>query len=567
MDSLSIAQEASLEKIDKIADKLDLLIDEWEPKGRFKAKIKLSTLKRVAENKMGKYILVTAITPTPFGEGKTTMSIGLTQSFGSLGYKSTVTLRQPSLGPVFGIKGGAAGAGYSQVLPMEDINLHFTGDIHAVSAAHNLLSALIDNHIAKGNSLNLDITKIAWKRVVDMNDRALRKIVIGIGGSANGIPREDGFDITAASEIMAILALSTNYGDLKERLGNITIGYNQANERVNASDLKAHGAMAAVLKEAMMPNLVQTLEGQPAIIHAGPFANIAHGNCSIIADQISIRLSDFTITEAGFAADLGAEKFFDIKCRVSGLWPDAVVLVASIRALKLHGGAFNIRPGQKLPEAEVSKENLDAVRAGFQNLHRHVISLQYFGVPIVIAINKFSTDNDSEITLLKELVSELGVAGCEVSTAVVDGGKGSVELAKQLVEATSTSSTSPPKFVYELEDPVRDKIQKIATKIYGADGVSFSARALTVLKEIESDKELSRLPICMAKTHLSISDNPQLKGWPKDFTITIDDIRVATGARFIYPILGKMLTMPGLPARPSAEFIDMDSDGKIIGLF
>ncbi len=566
VDSLEIAQQAKLEPINDIAKKLGIELSELDPRGHFKAKIPLTLRDRLQDRKDGKYILVTAITPTPFGEGKTTTSIGLTQALGKLGKRVVVVLRQPSLGPVFGIKGGAAGAGYSQVVPMEEINLHFTGDIHAVGAAHNLLAAMLDNHIQKGNKLDIDVTAINLRRVMDMNDRALRQMVIGLGGWANGLPREDGFDITAASEVMAILALATGYQDLKDKLGKITVARDRSGKRITAADLEAHGAMAAVLKEAMMPNLVQTLEGQPAIIHAGPFANIAHGNSSIVADQMAMKLCDIVITEGGFGADLGAEKFFNIKCRKSGMYPNAVVLVTTVRAMKMHGGAFSIRPGQRLNPELVASENVDAVIKGGENLAAHIENMKSFGVPVIVAINKYPQDHDSELAAVKKLAIEAGADGCELSEVVLKGSEGGIELANAVLKAIEGESPEP-KFTYSDNETIAAKIEKIATSIYGADGVAYTPKAKMALQKLEKEPGLLVLPVCMAKTHLSISDDPSAKGRPKDFTITIDDIRISSGAGFIYPILGKMLTMPGLPPRPSACDIDIDENGKIIGLF
>ena len=562
--NLEIAQEANLRPITEVAASIGLDEDEIETYGKYKAKISLSALEKRKQLPNGKYILVTAITPTPFGEGKTTTSIALTQGLGKLGKKAIVTLRQPSLGPIFGIKGGAAGAGYSQVVPMEDINLHFTGDIHAVGSAHNLLAAIIDNHLHRGNELGIDLHSIQFPRVVDMNDRPLRHIVIGLGGKSNGIPRETWFDITAASEVMAILALFTDLHDLKKRLGEILIGFTKDNKPVFAKDLGVHGAMAAILKDAVKPNLVQTLEGQPAIIHAGPFANIAVGTSSIIGDKLALKLADYVITEAGFATDLGAEKFFNIKCRYAELTPDAVVLVVTIRALKMHGGGFKVTLGKPLPKEEVEKENVSAVIQGTENMIAHIEHLKQYGVPIIVAINKFPSDTKAEIEAVKEIALKAGAFAVEVSEGVTRGGEGAIELAKAVMRATENPSKF--QYLYDLSLPLKEKIQLIATKVYGAKGVEYSPKAEALLKQYE-ELGFGELPICMAKTHLSLSDNPSLKGRPTNFTIKIDDVRVSRGAGFVYPIMGRIFTMPGLSAKPAALQIDLKEDGTVQGIF
>ena len=508
----------------------------------------------------GKYILVTAISPTPAGEGKTTTAIGLTQGLTKIGKNAIVTLRQPSLGPVFGIKGGATGGGYSQVLPMEQINLGLTGDFSKIESAHNLLAAMIDNHLFKGNMLDIDLMSIQWRRVMDMNDRALREIVVGLGDpTINGVARLTGFDITAASEIMAVLALAKNLPDLSQRLGRLIIGRDRKGKLITAEQLKAAGAMTTLLRDAIKPNLVQTIEGQACIIHSGPFGNIAHGCSSIIGDEIALHLADYVVTEAGFGTDLGAEKFFDIKCRQSGFFPNAAVIVTTIRALKMHGGMpYN-------PE-KLKEENLQALKDGLGNLEKHISNILAFGVPVVVALNKFPTDTNAEIALVHSVIQYTGAHGFAVSTCVVDGGNGAVELAQQVLNTIDKYPNPVPKFIYELTDPIEKKIETIAQIIYGALGVKISAKVQQKIDQLKKDG-LNDLPICMAKTHLSLSEEPEVKGRPKDFWIHIDDIRISAGAGFIYPIAGKILTMPGLPPKPSAEDIEIDSEGKISGLF
>jgi len=552
---IDIARTITLQHITKIADQLGVAEDQLELYGKYKAKLPLSLIDN-DKIKKGKLILVSALSPTPAGEGKTTMSIGLTQGLNRIGKKTTVVLREPSLGPVFGIKGGAAGGGYSQVLPMEDINLHFTGDFSAIEKAHNLLSALIDNNIqSKTRSLNIDPRTVLWKRVMDMNDRALRNVVVGMGGTGNGIPRETGFDITAASEIMAILCLANSRTDLKDRLGNIFIGFTMDRKPVYARDLKAEGAMAALLKDAIQPNLVQTIEGNPAIIHGGPFANIAQGTNSILATRMGLSLSDYVVTEAGFGADLGAEKFLDIKCQSAGLRPEAVVIVATIRALKYHGG---------VDLKSLNTPNPEAVKKGMVNLEKHLENIQQFGIQPVVAINEFTSDTAAEIEVVKTASEALGTKAV-VARVWADGGAGAEDLAKAVV-AVIDAGKNNFKPLYDWSAPVEEKIHTIATKIYGAEEVEYSAQAKKDLRRIDG-LGLNGLPICMAKTQKSLSDNPKLIGRPTGFIITVREIEIATGAGFLIPITGNMMRMPGLPATPSAELIDIDEHGVISGLF
>jgi len=562
---LEIAQAAKLKPIIEIAKKAGIKEDELELYGRYKAKIALSILDRLKNKPLGKYIDVTAITPTPLGEGKTVTTIGLSLGLHKLGKKVITTLRQPSMGPVFGIKGGAAGGGYSQVLPMEDINLHFTGDIHAVGAANNLLAAFIDNSILKGNKLNINPDTIITRRVVDISDRALRQIKTGLGGEENGIPRDTGFDITVASEVMAILALSKDLSDLRIRIGKIIAAFTCDGRPVTAEDLKCAGAMTALLKDAIKPNLVQTTENTPCIMHAGPFANIAHGNNSILADMIALRLADYVVTESGFGADCGAEKFMDIKCRVSGLKPpDAVVIVCSVRALKMHGGAFKAAPGKKINEEALKKEDVEAVKKGGSNLEKHIENMKLFGVPVVVAINRFLYDTDSEIAAIKEIAIKASASDAVVSEVWEKGGEGGIDLAKAVIKVCGEKSDF--RFLYPLDMSIEEKIDTIAKKIYGAKEVSYSAEAK---KKIERYTKLGydKLPICMAKTHLSLSHDPELKARPKDFILPIRDVRISAGAGFLYPLCGQMRTMPGLPSVPAGTKVDIDSDGKIVGLF
>lgn len=552
---IQIAQSIELKHIKHIASKLKIEEDDLEMYGKYKAKLPLSLIDE-EKVKKGNLILVSALSPTPAGEGKTTMSIGLTQGLNRIGKQTTVVLREPSLGPVFGIKGGAAGGGWSQVLPMEDINLHFTGDFSAVEKAHNLLAALIDNNIqSKTRSLNIDPRTVLWKRVMDMNDRSLRKIVIGLGGTGNGIPRETGFDITAASEIMAILCLSNDRADLKRRLGNIFIGFTMDRKPIYARDLNAPGAMTALLKDAIMPNLVQTIEGNPAIIHGGPFANIAQGTNSVIATRMGLSLSDYVVTEAGFGADLGAEKFLDIKCVSAGLSPKAVVLVATIRALKYHGG---------VDLKELNDENAAAVKKGMANLGKHIENIQQFGIQPVIAVNKFTTDSAAEIQTVIDGCEALGVAAIPTNVWG-EGGKGAEDLARKVVEVVE-SATEKFTPMYDWNDSVEAKIEAVATKIYGAKNVEYSSIARRDLRRI-AKLGLEKLPVCIAKTQKSLSDNPKLIGRPTGFTITVREIEIAAGAGFLVPITGNMMRMPGLPATPSSERIDIDDAGEISGLF
>ncbi|WP_027339866.1 formate--tetrahydrofolate ligase [Halonatronum saccharophilum] len=552
---IEIAQEAKLEKVEEVASKLGLSREDIELYGDYKAKIKLEAYRRLLEEKEnGKLILTTAISPTPAGEGKSTTTVGLGQAMNRLGKNTAVALREPSLGPCMGIKGGAAGGGYSQVVPMEDINLHFTGDIHAIGIAHNLLSAAIDNHIKQGNELDLDPTKIAFKRVVDMNDRALREIVVGLGGTANGQPRQDGYMITVASEVMAILCLAEGILDLKKRLGKIVIGYTYDGRPVEAKELKVAGAMAALLKDAIKPNLVQTLENTPAFIHGGPFANIAHGCNSITATKLALKTADYVVTEAGFGADLGAEKFFNIKCRFADLSPDAVVLVATARALKMHGG---------VAKGDLTEENLNALATGMENLEKHIENVKKFGVPMVVAINEFPTDTQAELDLIRERCEELGVE-VALSQVWAKGGEGGEELAKKVLEALDKPKDF--KLLYDAEDSIEEKVNKVAKEIYGAAKVNFTSQAKKDIEQLTADG-FDKMPICMAKTQSSLSDNPALLGRPRGFELTVRKVNVSAGAGFLVALTGAVLTMPGLPKKPSAEDIDIDGDGKITGLF
>ncbi len=555
LTDIEIAQQAKMKKIGEIAANLGIEEDEVEQYGHYKAKLNQKLFDRLADKPDGKLILVTAINPTPAGEGKTTTSVGLCEAMNKIGRKAILALREPSLGPVFGIKGGAAGGGYAQVVPMEDINLHFTGDMHAITAANNLLAALMDNHIQQGNALGIDVRRILFKRVLDMNDRALRNIVIGMGGKVNGIPREDHFQITVASEIMAILCLAADLEDLKKRLGNILVAFTYSGEPVYARDLKAVGAMTALLKDAINPNLVQTLEGNPALIHGGPFANIAHGCNSVRATKLAMKLADYTITEAGFGSDLGAEKFFDIKCRYAGLKPDCTVLVATIRALKYNGG---------VAKPDLTKENVEALENGIVNLGVHIENLKKFGVPVVVAINHFYTDTDAEIAAVKKYCEEHG-AKVAFSDVFLKGGEGGIELANAVVE-TIESTKSGYKPLYDEKLTVREKLDIIAKEIYRADGVEFTPKAAKALKEIEA-LGLDKVPVCVAKTQYSLSDDPAKLGKPENFTITVSDVRASAGAGFVVVYTGDVMVMPGLPKVPAADNIDVDADGKITGLF
>ncbi len=551
---IEIAQEAELKHVKDIASQLGLTEDDIEYYGKYKAKIDLSVLD--SRKPDAKLILTTAITPTPAGEGKSTTTVGLGQALNRIGKKCTIALREPSLGPCFGIKGGAAGGGYSQVVPMEDINLHFTGDIHAMGAAHNLLSAMLDNHIKHGNELDIDVTRIHWKRAMDMNDRALRETVVGLGGTPNGMPRSDGFMITVASEVMAILCLADSITDLKNRLGNIVVADTRDGRPVTAAELNVHGAMAALLKDALKPNLVQTLENTPAIIHGGPFANIAHGCNSVLATKMAMALSDYVVTEAGFGADLGAEKFFDIKCRYSGLKPDCVVLVATARALKMHGG---------VDKKDLKAENSDAVIKGLENLEKHLENMEKFGVPVVVAINRFPDDGDSELKAISDFCAEKKVE-FSLSQVWADGGGGGIDLAEKVVSIIENSKENNFRFLYELDLPIADKIRKLATEIYGADGVVFSKAALKRMEELTA-KGYDKLPVCTAKTQASLSDDPTMVGRPRNYDVTVRDITLSAGAGFLVAHTGDIMTMPGLPKRPAAEGIDVDETGKISGLF
>ena len=553
---IEIAQEAVPQPIGDIAAKLNLTEDDFDYYGKYKAKVDYSLLKQPRKGNPAKLVLVTAINPTPAGEGKTTTTVGVGDALSKLGKKTVIALREPSLGPVFGLKGGAAGGGYAQVIPMEDINLHFTGDMHAIGAANNLLAAMIDNHIQQGNELGIDVKNITWRRCVDMNDRQLRNIVDGLGGRMQGVPREDGFDITVASEIMATLCLATDLGDLKRRLARTVIGYNYDGDPVTAHDLKAEGAMTALLKDALKPNLVQTLEGTPAFVHGGPFANIAHGCNSVMATKMAMHLGDYVVTEAGFGADLGAEKFLDIKCRKAGLKPDAVIIVATIKALKYNGG---------VPKDKLGEENLEALEKGIPNLLKHVENItQVYGLPAVVALNKYVNDTDAEIELVERKCKELGV-NVKLSEVWEHGGDGGIDLAKEVINLCENGENNF-KFVYDTDESIKDKINDIATKIYGADGVNYTPQAEKDIASFEKHG-FDKLPICMAKTQYSLSDDPTKLGRPTGFTITVRHLTVSAGAGFIVALTGNILKMPGLPKHPAAERIDCDENGKITGLF
>ena len=552
---IQIAQEAVLAPIQDVAAKLDITADELEVYGKCKAKLSTELWDKVKNNPDGKLILVTAINPTPAGEGKTTTSVGLGEAFGKLGKKAVIALREPSLGPCFGIKGGAAGGGYAQVVPMEDLNLHFTGDFHAITSANNLLAALLDNHIQQGNALGIDTRQIVWKRCMDMNDRVLRNIVVGLGSKADGVVREDHFVITVASEIMAILCLANDMKDLKERLGRIIVAYNYEGKPVTAEDLQATGAMAALLKDALKPNLIQTLEHTPALVHGGPFANIAHGCNSVQATKIGLKLADYCITEAGFGADLGAEKFFDIKCRKAGLKPDAVVLVATVRALKYNGG---------VPKDELAAENPDALKAGIVNLEKHIENLQKYGVPVVVTLNRFATDSEAELSFVENFCKE---HDCDFALSEVweKGGEGGIDLAHKVI-STIENKRSDFRLLYDDEMPLAEKIETIATEIYGADGVEFESSAKKQLAKL-TDLGFGNLPVCMAKTQYSFSDDPNLLGRPENFKIHVREVYVSAGAGFVVALTGAVMTMPGLPKKPAAYSIDVDENGVITGLF
>ncbi len=555
--SLEIAQEAALKPITEIANQFGILTEELEPYGKFIGKIDLSILDRLKNRPNGKLVLVTGITPTRYGEGKTVHTIGTTQALKQIGVNSCCVIRQASMGPVFGVKGGAAGGGYSQVLPMEDINLGLTGDIDRVTSAHNLLAAMIDTHIFKGNELNIDIEQIFWKRVVDMNDRSLRDIKIGLGGPQNGIPRNSGFDITAASEVMAILALANDIADLRQRLGRIIVARSQDGKTISSEDLRAAGAMTLILKNAIKPNLVQTYEGAPCFIHTGPFANIAHGCSSIIADKIALKLTDVVLTEAGFGSDLGGEKFFNIKCRISGINPSAVILVCSVRAIKRHGDIEKLESG--------TPKILEGLRRGCMNLSHHIKNIASFGKPVIVAINAFEGDLSEELEIIEEEALKAGAYGATITNLFSKGGKGGIELAKMLMEAIKTVP-KPINYTYDVEESIEDKIIKIAKQSYNASGVTFSEQAKEdITRWIEL--EYNKLPICIAKTQMSLSDNPDVVGRPSDHLISIDAVHLSAGAGFLYPIAGKMVTMPGLPKNPSATNMEYYPDGRITGLF
>ncbi|MCB0211598.1 MAG: formate--tetrahydrofolate ligase, partial [Anaerolineae bacterium] len=574
---IDIAQAATVRPIIEIAENIGLTADDLDMYGKTKAKVHLDVLNRLANRPQGKYIDVTAITPTPLGEGKTTTTIGLTQGLGRIGKKSMTCIRQPSMGPTFGIKGGAAGGGYSQIIPMEDFNLHLTGDNHAISVAHNLVAAALDSRMYHESRmsddqlaqrglkrLDIDPYAVSWNRVVDVNDRALRNIIVGLGGSPDGIPRESGFDITVASEIMAILALATSIRDMRDRFGRMVVALDRKGKPVTAEDLQVAGAVTVLMKDALMPNLMQTLEGQPAFVHAGPFANIAHGNSSIIADQIALKLADYVVTESGFGADIGMEKFFNIKCRYSGLIPNAVVIVATVRALKMHGGGPKVVPGRPLDKA-YTEENLVLLERGVENLAAHIENVKRFGIPAVVAINRFPTDTDAEIKLIKELALQAGAEQAILADHWAEGGDGAAELAEAVVEACEKPSNF--EFLYPLDWTIKQKIEKIAIDIYGADGVLYEQLAEKQIADFEK-AGFGKLPICMAKTHLSISHDPSLKGRPSGFTVPIREVRASVGAGFIYPLLGTMRTMPGLASVSAFMNVDIDLEtGKIVGLF
>jgi len=555
LTDVEIAQSAKMKPIKDIAQKVGLEEDDLELYGKYKAKISLEAINKLHNNENGKLILVTAINPTPAGEGKTTTMIGLSQALNQMGKKSVVAMREPSLGPCFGVKGGAAGGGYAQVVPMEDINLHFTGDIHAITTANNLIAAMLDNSIQQGNPLDIDERQIVWKRVVDLNDRALRHIVVGLGGKVNGVPREDGFDISVASEVMAILCLATSIEDLKQRAGRMIVAYNHAGEPVTVDDIKATGAVTLLLKDAIKPNLVQTLDHTPVFVHGGPFANIAHGCNSVMATTLAMKLGDYAITEAGFGADLGAEKFLDIKCRQAGLKPDAVVIVATVRALKMHGG---------VAKKDLAEENLDALRKGIENLEKHIENIGKYNLPSVVAINAFPTDTEAELQLLNEICKAKGV-DVAISKVWEKGAEGGIELAEKLLEVLETKEANFAP-IYDLDLSIAEKIKTIAKEIYGADDVTFTKKVLNRMKKYEA-QGLGQLPICVAKTQYSLSDDPTLLGRPSGFVVTINDLIPNTGAGFLVAISGDIMRMPGLPKVPAAVNMDIDENGKIVGLF
>ncbi len=561
LNDLAIARSIPLRPLSEVARVMGLTADDLEPYGNSKAKVRLDMLAQPAKKK-AKYVVVTAITPTPLGEGKTVHTVGISQALNRIGQRACCVIRQPSMGPVFGIKGGAAGGGYSQVVPPEELNLHLTGDFHAVTAAHNLCAAFLDAHLFHGNELSLDEAQITWRRVLDMNDRALREVEVAHGGDKNGKPRRTGFDITSASEIMAILGLAKDIHDLRRRLGNIVVGYTKDGRAVTAEDLKAAGAMTAILKDALKPTLMQTLEGTPALVHTGPFANIAHGNSSIVADYVAMRCLDFVVTEAGFGADMGAEKFFDIKCRASGLVPDAALLVATVRALKMHSGRFEIKAGKPLPEG-LQKEDLDALAAGIGNLQKQIENVRLFGIPVVVAINQFPTDSEAEIAFVRDAALQAGAAAAHVSTLFADGGKGGEDLAHALVAACEQPSSF--RLLYADEASLKEKIETLATRIYGADGVDYEPEAEKQLALFE-ERGYGRFPICMAKTQYSLSHDANLKGRPTGYRFKVRDARVAVGAGFVYPLAGEIMTMPGLGKVPGGARMDIDQDGNVVGM-
>jgi formate--tetrahydrofolate ligase len=558
---LEIARKAMLKPLDDIAGEIGIGPNLLEPYGESVMKIKLAAIEELADAPLAKYVVVTAVTPTPLGEGKTTTTVGLGQGFKHIGKRAVVTIRQPSMGPTFGIKGGAAGGGYSQVVPMEVLNLHLTGDMHAVTAAHNMLSAMVDNHLYQGNKLGLDPHNITWRRVLDVNDRALRSIVIGLGTRLDGVPRQTGFDITAASEVMATLALSRSLEDLRARLGRIVVGYTSGGDPVTAEQLSGAGSMAVILRDAIKPNLLQTLENTPVLVHTGPFGNIATGNSSVVADLIGIHAGDYLVTEAGFGADMGAERFFNIKCRASGLTPDAAVVVTTVRALKAHSGKYKIIAGRPLPE-DLLSENPDDVLAGAANLRKQIENVRLHGVSPVVAINAFPSDHPSEHRAIREVADQMG-ARSAVCTHFADGGRGATELAEAVAEAASEPSEF--RFLYDADASLRDKIETVARKVYGADGVSYTAVASRQLDTYEA-AGFGKLPVCIAKTHLSISSDPALKGAPTGWTLPVREVRASAGAGFVYPICGDIRTMPGLSALPAAARIDLDDEGEIVGL-
>jgi formate--tetrahydrofolate ligase len=564
LSDLEIAQAATMRPIQDVAADIGITDDELDLYGRYKAKVSLSVLDRLAGEPDGKLVLVTAITPTPLGEGKTVTTLGLGQGLRHIGKKAVQTIRQPSMGPVFGIKGGAAGGGYAQVVPMEDLNLHFTGDIHAVAAANNLLAAMIDASIWHDNPLNIDPYSISWRRVVDMNDNFLRNIVGGLGTKGDSRPRQTGFDIAVASEVMAILALASDLQDLRQRLGRIQIGMDTDGKPVTAEMLGAAGAMTVLMKDALKPNLMQALDGGPAFVHAGPFANIAIGTNSILADKIALKCADYVVTEAGFGADCGAEKFLDIKCRAGNLQPSCVVIVATAKALKMHGGAFLFPPGRKPPKDEIEKENVPALEIGAQNLVKHIENMRGFGLPVVVAINRFASDTQAELDAIHRIALEAGAFAAVESHVHAEGGAGGAALAEAVVAACDQPSEF--KFLYELDWPIKQKIETIATRIYGADGVDYTPEAEAKIRQF-TEQGLANLPICMAKTHLSLSHDPNLKGRPTGFVVPIRDVRPSAGAGFLYPLCGEMRTMPGLPTRPAAVDVDIDAEGNMVGLF